>query len=98
MVIIGLFYDICICGFTLFEHGIVRYLYVLEGFNSSIFYYVDYKKVLGEGSTELFITSYFREFDPSSMSITQMPLWVHLHFWHISLMGDIGNICGNCIK
>jgi hypothetical protein len=41
----------------------------------------------------LFVTPWFLKFDPSTMIVTKMPLWVQLpnlplHFWHILVIKD----------
>ena len=55
------------------------------------------------GSTGLFITPWFPEFDANTMEVTRMPVWVRLHnlplhFWQESVLGGIGNILGRYIK
>jgi hypothetical protein len=45
----------------------------------------------------------FPNFDPNTMLVTAMLVWVHLlnpslHFWHISLFENIGNTLGSYIK
>lgn len=55
------------------------------------------------GSTGLFITSWFPEFDARSMQITRMSVWVRLynlllHFWNEGVLEGIGNSLGRYIK
>jgi hypothetical protein len=71
------------------------------------FEHVDYKKVLEEGpwfwGREIIFITQSMEFDPRSMSITWIPVWVclpnfPLHFCHTSVMEDNGNTLENYKK
>lgn len=55
------------------------------------------------GSTDLFITPWFPEFDPNTMVVSQLPVWVclrnlPLHFWSPQVLSIIGNSIGRFIK
>ena len=55
------------------------------------------------GSTGLFITPWFPNFDANTMEVTNMPVWVRLynlplHFWNENVLGCIGNTLGRYIK
>ena len=55
------------------------------------------------GSTGLFITHWFPDFDANTMEITKMPVWVRLynlllHFWNKGVLEGIGNSLGRYIK
>jgi len=48
------------------------------------------------GSTGFFISPWFPEFDPNTMVVSRMPVWVHLHnlplhFWSPQVLSGIGN-------
>lgn len=83
---IGLLHWHYFSGFT--EHGqiIVIFLYALS--ISLLFSFVIicwlWTSVWGRGpwfwgSVRLFITTWFPELDPNSLSITRVPIWVHLY-------------------
>ena len=51
------------------------------------------------GSTGLFLTPWFRDFDPSTAVITKTPIWVRLpnlpvHLWHVSVFLAIAETLG----
>lgn len=55
------------------------------------------------GSAGLFVTPWFLEFDPNSMVVSRMPVWVRLHnlpihFWHFKTLSAIGNTLGKMLK
>lgn len=55
------------------------------------------------GNAGLFLTPWFPEFDPNTMVVTKMPVWVKLynlplHFWHYKVLTDIGNTLGKFLK
>lgn len=55
------------------------------------------------GNAGLFITPWFPEFDPNTMVVTRMPVWVRLHnlpihFWHHNTLSVIGNTLGKMQK
>jgi len=55
------------------------------------------------GNAGLFLTSWFPEFDPNTMVVSKMPMWVKLynlplHFWHIKALIGIGNALGKFLK
>lgn len=55
------------------------------------------------GKSVTFCYNMFPNFDPNTMLVTAILVWVHLlnpslHFWHISLFEDIGNTLGSYIK
>lgn len=55
------------------------------------------------GSAGLFVTPWFPEFDPNTMVVSKMPVWVRLHnlpmhFWHFSSLAVIGNNLGRMLK
>jgi len=55
------------------------------------------------GNAGLFMTSWFPEFDPNTMVVSKMPMWVKLynlplHFWHIKVFAGIGNALGKFLK
>lgn len=64
----------------------------------------DYQKYLTEGpwfwdSVGLFLTPWFPDFDPSSATITKLPIWVRLpnlpaHLWHFAVFEGIRNKLG----
>jgi len=64
----------------------------------------DYQKALTEGpwfwdSAGLFLTPWFPDFDPSTATITKLPIWVRLpnlpaHLWHFAVFEGIGNKLG----
>ena len=68
----------------------------------------DYKIIFQEGTwfqgrVGIFITPWFLEFDPSTMVVTKMPIWVRLPnmplpFWHPSVLQEIGNSLGIFFK
>lgn len=55
------------------------------------------------GNAGLFVKSWSPDFDPNSMVVTKMPVWVKLfnlpiHFWHYKVLEGIGNTLGTFIK
>lgn len=55
------------------------------------------------GNAGLFVKSWFPDFDPNSMVVTKMPVWVKLfnlpiHFWHYKVLEGIGNTLGSFLK
>ena len=64
----------------------------------------DYQKALMGGpwfwgSTGLFLTPWFPDFDPSTAVITKLPIWVRLpnlpaHLWHFVVFQGIGDTLG----
>ena len=64
----------------------------------------NYKKALMEapwfwGSTRLFLTPWFPDFDPSSAVITKLPIWVRIpnipaHLWNFVVFQGIGDTLG----
>lgn len=55
------------------------------------------------GSSSLFITPRFPEFDANTFVVSQMPVWVRLHnlpihFWDQTILACIGNSIGRFIK
>lgn len=55
------------------------------------------------GNAGLFVRSWFPDFDPNSMVVTKMPVWVKLfnlpiHFWHYKVLEGIGNTLGSFLK
>ena len=55
------------------------------------------------GSTGLFITPWFPEFDANTMVVSKMPVWVRLHnlpihLWNDQVLAGIGNTIGRYIK
>lgn len=55
------------------------------------------------GSTGLFMTPWFPEFDPNTMVLSRMSVWVclhnlPLHFWSPQVLFGIGNTIGRFIK
>lgn len=80
-----------------------------KGFFIVLFYNIaDYQKVFEEGPrfwdrAGPFITPWFPEFDPNTLTVTRAPDWVRLpnlplHFWHLSVFEDIGNTLCSYIK
>jgi len=55
------------------------------------------------GTAGLFMTPWFKDFDPNKMTVTKMPVWVRLHnlplhFWSERVLEGIGNSIGKYIK
>eukprot|EP00253_Pinus_taeda_P023327 PITA_23327 len=55
------------------------------------------------GTSGLFVTPWFPDFDPNKMTVTKMPVWVRLynlplHFWHERVLEGIGNNIGKYVK
>lgn len=55
------------------------------------------------GSTGLFITPWFPDFDPNTMTVSRLPVWARLHnlplhFWNEQVLESIGNSLGRYIK
>lgn len=55
------------------------------------------------GSAGLFVTPWFPEFDPNTMVVSRMPVWVRLHnlpmhFWRFTSLSAIGNTLGRMLK
>jgi len=55
------------------------------------------------GTSGLFMTPWFPDFDPNKMTVTKMPVWVRLynlplHFWNEQVLEGIGNSLGKYIK
>jgi len=55
------------------------------------------------GSTSLFITPWFPEFDVNTMVVSRIPVWVRfhnlpLHLWNQQVLAGIGNTIGRYIK
>ena len=55
------------------------------------------------GTSGLFMTPWYPDFDPDKMTITKMPVWVRLynlplHFWNERVLEGIGNSIGKFIK
>jgi len=55
------------------------------------------------GTTGLFMTPWFPDFDPNKMTVSRMPIWVRLynlplHFWSERVLEGIGNNIGKYIK
>lgn len=55
------------------------------------------------GTSGLFMTPWFPDFDPNKMTVTKMPVWVRLynlplHFWNDHVLEGIGNSIGKYIK
>lgn len=51
------------------------------------------------GTTGLFLTPWFLDFDPASAVITKAPVWIRLpnfpaHLWHLAVYRSIGNTLG----
>ena len=55
------------------------------------------------GNARLFMTYWFSEFDPNTMVVSKMPVWVKLynlplHFWHVKVLEGISNALGKFLK
>lgn len=105
---IGLLLHIFSSGSAWLGQKNVRYLFFQRFFIVMFYIHVDYKKVFEDGPwfwgrVGIFVTTLFPKFNPNTLLVIKMPIWVQLlnlpsHLLHLTIFQNIRNSFDSYIK